>query len=60
MRWHSRDGNEWYESQVVLPINLDKQLLKFQKRHGSNVFLVVGMEIKFRKVNHTHLEGYGL
>ncbi|MGE8340331.1 MAG: DUF2931 family protein [Flavobacterium sp.] len=44
MRWHSRDGNEWYESQIVLPINLDKQLLKFQEQYGKDVFLAVGMD----------------
>jgi len=44
MRWHSRDGNEWYEAQIVLPKNLESLFIEFQNKYGNNVFLTVGMD----------------
>lgn len=44
MQWVSQDNQEWYEAEIVLPNDLDNQLAEFQKKYGSNVFIIVGMD----------------
>lgn len=43
VRWHSRDGLQWYETEAILPDNLKDQFLQFQKENGNDIFLIVGM-----------------
>lgn len=44
IQWISQNDQEWYEAEIVLPINLENQFVEFQKRYGNNVFLTVGMD----------------
>jgi hypothetical protein len=44
IQWISQDDQQWYEAQIVLPNDLERQFIEFQKKHGNNVFLNVGMD----------------
>lgn len=44
IQWISQDDQEWYEAQIVLPNDLESRFIEFQKKHGNNVFLTVGMD----------------
>jgi hypothetical protein len=43
IQWISQDDQQWYEAQIVLPNDLERQFIEFQKKHD-NVFLNVGMD----------------
>jgi hypothetical protein len=54
LQWISPDQQEWFQAKIVLPNNLDKQLLAFQKEYGNQTLLVVGMDkIKSDNPNST-------
>ena len=44
LQWISHDQQDWYQAKIVLPNNLDKKLLAFQKQYGNRTLLVVGMD----------------
>ena len=44
MQWISRDDQEWFEAEIVLPNDLENQFLDFQKKYGKDIFIIVGME----------------
>ena len=44
IRWHSKDGEQWYEAQVILPNNFRSQVLQFQKQYEKDTFVVIGMD----------------
>ncbi|WP_456312382.1 DUF2931 family protein [Pseudomonas shirazensis] len=44
MQWISRDDQEWFEAEIVLPNDLETQFLDFQKKYGKDIFIIVGME----------------
>lgn len=50
LQWISPDQQDWFQAKIVLPNNLDKQLLAFQKQYGNQTLLVVGMD-KVKKDN---------
>ncbi|CAD0003066.1 hypothetical protein FLACHUCJ7_01270 [Flavobacterium chungangense] len=52
LQWISHDQQDWYQAKIVLPNNLDKKLLAFQKQYGNQTLLVVGMDkVKSDNVN---------
>ena len=53
IQWISRDDQEWYEAQVVLPFDLEEKLLLFQKKYGKKTFLIVGMDKDLKNKPYT-------
>lgn len=44
IQWISPDYKNFYEAIIVMPNNLNKRLINFQKKYGTNTYIVVGIE----------------
>jgi len=44
LQWISKDNQEWYEAQIVLPNNLENRFLNFRQKYGKDIFVIVGID----------------